>query len=246
MDVDRPRRHWSPLPAASFCNYPGADAGDRGQCWYDLALAAWPSDERYVYAGGIRLQRSDGSTWTDLGYDGTSGIHVDIHSITFDASNRVWVGSDGGIYRKDSGSTGFVNLSGTLSLAQFYPGKESSEFIAPLIMDPANAQRLYIGTTRIWRTENGGDSWDFVSPSFAGTATAVGVAKSNSSVLYAVWESNRVVLGRTTDGGATWSAAASLPNRRVTDIEVNPANAGEAFVSLAGSARRRPRLLRIS
>jgi hypothetical protein len=94
---------------------------------YDLAAAAFPANQNYLYVGGVRLQRWNGSTWTTLGYDGVhaSGIHVDIHSVSFDRQNRLWVGSDGGAYRKDPGTndlTGFANLNNTLGITQFYPG----------------------------------------------------------------------------------------------------------------------------
>ena len=109
---------WTQLPYTNFCGY--TDTATKGQCNYDIAAAAYPANQNYFYVGGIRVQRWDGSTWTTLGYP--NGIHVDIHSVGFDAQNRLWVGSDGGAYRKDSGSSGFANLNGTLGITQFYPG----------------------------------------------------------------------------------------------------------------------------
>jgi hypothetical protein len=113
---------WAQLPYSDFCAYTDGDA--KGQCSYDLTAAAYPTNQNFVYVGGIRLQRWDGSKWTTLGYDGihATGIHVDTHSVSFDAQKRLWVGSDGGAYRKDSGATGFTNLNATLGITQFYPG----------------------------------------------------------------------------------------------------------------------------
>ena len=118
---------WGAVPTPSgqdsnYCNY-GASTSTTGQCNYDLTAVAYPGDDTTVYFGGIRVQRYNGN-WTTVGYDGTTanGIHVDIHTVSFDSSNRLWVGSDGGAYRKDSGSVGFTNLNQTLSLTQFTSG----------------------------------------------------------------------------------------------------------------------------
>jgi hypothetical protein len=116
--------NWSALPYTDFCSYTNSDQS--GQCSYDLSAAAYPANEDYIYVGGIRLRRYNGSSWATLGYDGThSGpgfIHVDFHAVGFDADNRLWVGSDGGAYRKDSGDAAFTNLNATLGITQFYPG----------------------------------------------------------------------------------------------------------------------------
>ena len=109
-----------------FCA--SSDDAPTGSCHYDLSLSAYPGNENYVYVGGVFLQRWDGSTWTTLGYDGTSApgtIHVDFHSLSFDSQNRLWAGSDGGAYRKDGGSM-FENLNQTLGISQFYPGISGS------------------------------------------------------------------------------------------------------------------------
>lgn len=306
---------WTALPYSNFCGY--TDAAGGGQCGYDLALAAYPANESFAYAGGIRVQRYDGANWTTLGY-GETGIHVDIHAVTFDAANRLWVGSDGGVYRKDSGQP-FVNLNGSLSLTQFEPGTagspggrltggtqdngtlsyeagagswyefstgdggysaidpadqdvvyssyinatvskstnggadntcvftadedqgpdclfsttDATAFYTPLEMDPANAQRLYIGTNRIWRTVTGGTSW-LGGTAFPGTISAIGVAKSSPLTLYAAWLSNPTVIRRSPDAGVTWTGTGALPNRVITHIEVDPSNAAVAYATLSG------------
>jgi hypothetical protein len=118
---------WTPLPYTDYCSYKDGDPS--GQCFYDLSAAAYPTNQASLYVGGVRLRRYDGSSWTTLGYDGVhSGagfIHVDFHSVSFDAKNRLWVGTDGGAYRKEIGSP-FTNLNGTLDISQFYPGTSGS------------------------------------------------------------------------------------------------------------------------
>jgi hypothetical protein len=79
---------WAPLAKyANFCGY--SDTDTTGQCDYDLSAAAYPLNQDYLYVGGIRLEWWDGTDWTILGYNGirTDGIHVDFHTVTFDAQN---------------------------------------------------------------------------------------------------------------------------------------------------------------
>jgi hypothetical protein len=111
---------WAALPFRDFCNYP--DGTSASQCGYDLAIVAYPANQNFVYVGGIYIARFDGTKWTTLGYSQTNGVHVDIQSLSFDSSNRLWVGSDGGAYLKAGSTTGFTNLNGTLGITQFYPG----------------------------------------------------------------------------------------------------------------------------
>jgi hypothetical protein len=111
---------WTQLPYVDFCAY--SDTALTGQCDYDLAVSGYPANQNFVYVGGIRMMRYDGTTWTTMGYNSTNGLHVDIHVVNFDSLNRLWVGSDGGAYLKPSGVAGFTNLNGTLGITQFYPG----------------------------------------------------------------------------------------------------------------------------
>jgi len=150
---------WTKLPYRNFCAYRDSDTG--GQCDYDLAIAGYPGNQAYVYVAGIRLQRWNGSTWKTLGYDGvhTTGIHVDFHTLSFDALNRLWAGSDGGAYRKDAGTndlSGFRNLNATLGITQFYPGTSgvpSATFLGGT-QDNGSLQHTNAGS---WYELEGGD-----------------------------------------------------------------------------------------
>ena len=312
---------WTQLPAEqNYCGYPG-DSG--GQCSYDLAIAADPVTQGSVYAAGIRLMRHNGTAWSTLGYgaDVSDAIHVDIHALSFDAANRLWIGSDGGVWRKASGtSTTFTNLNRGLSLTQFTQGTSGSvagrfvggtqdngtmlrtastgkwfefapgdgghsaidpanenviyssyirgtvskstdgggnnpcifttlayyapyctasttdaaKFYAPMEMDPSNAQKLYVGTTRVWRTTTGGTGWTPVSPHFAGPITAIGTSKTRTDTVYAAWQSDTATGIKKTITGTTWTDTAALPNRVITHIEVDPTNSSVAYAGLSG------------
>ncbi len=60
---------------------------------------------------------------------------------------------------------------------------DNTIFVMPWTLDPSAPSRIYAGGTRIWRSDNRGDSWRAVSASLGGTAfgnraSAIGVARS--------------------------------------------------------------------
>src|SRR5204862_5335224 len=97
---------WTPLTSdPEFCGH--LNNQNRlygGQCGYDLTLAVSPTRATTFYAGGIRLYKYAGSppTPTQIGFGPVSQpntVHVDYHALSFDASGRLWIGNDGGVYR---------------------------------------------------------------------------------------------------------------------------------------------------
>lgn len=88
------------------------------QAWYDLAIAVDPNDGDEVITGGINVWRNedidDGDPWTIISHwntntQGTNNLeytHADIHDLVYQDNNRLWCGSDGGIFLStDDGQT---------------------------------------------------------------------------------------------------------------------------------------------
>jgi photosystem II stability/assembly factor-like uncharacterized protein len=110
---------------------------------------------------------------------------------------------------------------------------EKALFIPPLIMDPINPSRLYFGTVRLYRTDDGGENWASVSQEFPGRISAIAPSTSNPAVVYLGTSNGSVQL--TTDGGETWREITSgLPNRHVKDIGVDPLDWQRAFLTVSG------------
>ena len=85
--------------APNIMGWSASGDGEGGQAWYDLCLEADPVVVDRVYAGGIRMKRSDdaGVTWLDIQ---DSYLHVDQHDLTANPhTNEIWLANDGGIYR---------------------------------------------------------------------------------------------------------------------------------------------------
>ncbi|RLD65601.1 MAG: glycosyl hydrolase, partial [Bacteroidetes bacterium] len=99
---------------------------DMGQGWYDLAIAASPTNANEVYIGGVNIWKTTnaGSSWsiaTHWVYDQYNPqfySHADIHYLQF-FGNTLWCGSDGGVFKSTDGSS-FTDLSNGLEISQFY------------------------------------------------------------------------------------------------------------------------------
>jgi len=113
----------------------------------------------------------------------------------------------------------------------------------PIAFDPQNNDILYYGTQRVYRTENGGDSWSAISDDLTngpstgnlnfGTLTSIDVSTIDNTIIYTGADDGSV--WRTLDGGATWeNISSSLPNRWVTKVKASTQNHQEVFVTLSG------------
>ena len=113
--------------------------------------------------------------------------------------------------------------------------EQNSVWMCYITMDPNDANTLFTGSTRVWRTKNDADSWQHVSPSLDGGAiSAIEIAAANSKRIYVGTENGG--LFRSVDGGDTWSANISssiLPGHTITRIESHPKDAKLLYVAVA-------------
>lgn len=96
-----------------------------GQSWYDLAIAVSPTNAEEVYVGGINVWKSidGGQNWFIRSHwvypSARAYTHADIHSLDF-YGNRLYCGSDGGVFRSTNGGNRFQDLSAGLEISQYY------------------------------------------------------------------------------------------------------------------------------
>lgn len=102
------------------------------------------------------------------------------------------------------------------------------EFIAPLVMDPNNSQRLWTGGFYLWRTDNGAGIWvraSRLTPG-EGSVTAIAVAPGNSNIVIAGMSDGYIL--RTSDAlRATATTAWAFARPRVgfvSSIAFDPTN----------------------
>lgn len=174
-------------------------SGQQGaQGWYDLYLAATPGSATNdtLFIGGVEAYRSfdKGSTWQSYSdYQNHFDIHVDHQSIAIDPINpkRVWIGTDGGVYRStDAGQNWSYKSSGMLTMRVYHIGLDKSDF-----------KRTFSGfqDQGVWRTYSGQSAyWSGLGDGFQ-----VIVDPTNSNVVYAEQPNGDLV--KSTSGGSAGS-----------------------------------------
>ena len=150
-------------------------------------------------------------------------VHLRISKTT--DGGATWTQTTNGLSVPDpiDGSSG-DNISGAL-------------FIAPFIMDRANANHLLAGSSLVNETKNGAANWVPISPAFGGSISALAIAPSdNTKTYYAGTSTGKVEV--TTNGGTNWTdisaGTAGALGRYVTFFAVNPNNSQDVVVSFSG------------
>jgi len=179
--------------------------------------------------GTAKFTTATGLNW-NMTHGGDGGASAFQSPSIFYAS---YYGSD--LFRTTNGGTNYTDISGSWS-------SDDSQFYPPLEMSPTIATTLFRGTDRIWKgtTTATAPSWAAISPTFT-RVTAIGLAKSNASVIYAGFREASggaipTKIRYTTNNGGIWTEvpAAQIPNRYITDISVSPTNPLIAYASFSG------------
>jgi photosystem II stability/assembly factor-like uncharacterized protein len=174
--------------------------------------------------------------------------------------NYAWnalLGGDGGFTRVDFASPSTVYMTYQYSVGSIFlvrsdqAGNNSAtkttgintsdpgNFYVPYLIDPANSNRLLLGTNRVYETLNRADRWTPISKPFVGGWTvdnvidSVAAAASDSDTIYAAAGGHVFV---THDHGASWmesNPTVPRPDLRFTDIYVDSYNASLAYVVAA-------------
>lgn len=171
----------------------GNDVG--GQGWYDLAIAASPTNANEVIVGGVNIWRTTngGTNWSLFAHWTGSGapyVHADIHDLKYKSGTEIYVSCDGGVfYSTNSGST-FFSMNGNMNIAQIYKiGLSSTTYSRAITGHQDNGTNLF--TSGSWVATMGGDGMDCF------------IDRTNDNVMYG--EQYNGAFKRTTNGGAAWS-----------------------------------------
>lgn len=176
--------------------------GTGGFSWYFGQVRVHPTNPEMIYALDVSFMRSPngGASWPIMyGYGGgPANLHVDHHALAFHPTNPDYLieGNDGGINISTDAGVSWSKVA-ELPVTQFYE----------IGLDRNNPARLYGGTqdNGTLRTLTGAlNDWDHI---FGGDGFYVTVDFTNSNILYA--ESQFGALGKSTNGGASWSGATS-------------------------------------
>lgn len=139
----------------SWAELTGAEGYCQNQCEYDLPIAVEPGLPGTIYTGGagqadgivggefapsLFMRADDG--WTFYSHvrsaDGSTALHADVHAIAIwpGEPNRIWVGTDGGVWRSDDRGDDWIDVNSGLNLTEF----------TRCDLDPQMANGVYGGT----------------------------------------------------------------------------------------------------
>jgi len=197
-----------------------------------IGIALHPIDSNIAYGGNqdtgtVRLQGT--LQWQRLLRGDAGGGAVS----TLDP-NRVYQitrisAPSPNIFRRSAngGNTWSIKVSGI-------DPTEPKNFYPPFVMDPANSNRLLLGTNRVYESTNGADLWSPISAPGSGGWTisdnidALAAAPSDVNTVYASAGGHIFV---TTDRGSSWrqSDIAGLGDSHFRALLVDPSNSLSAY-----------------
>jgi hypothetical protein len=116
-------------------------------------------------------------------------------------------------------------------------GGDRANWVTPYVLDPRSPNVLYLGTQRVYRSDDHGSNWTQVGPDDitdgGGTVVSLEVNRNFNEVVYAGTTDGNV--WRSADGGSTWTEiTAGLPPRSINDIAADPTNPDRAFATVGG------------
>lgn len=225
-------------------------------------LRSW-NGVMYLGTDGFLGRSTDGgSTWTKVNEIGTGlreFYRIGSSPMRYDLANGgsqdngtsmmigfdwyEWIGADGMECHYDRnnpeisfGTIQFGALRRTTQFGQNSNGiapDNNGEWVTPSVIDPNNDNTLFIAFDTLYKSNDNGDTWEFMS-SFSGLGNMrqLAIAESDSNVLY-IARNN--VIYRSDNNGLNWqNIGIGLPNRNITRIAVHPEDADRVAVCYSG------------
>jgi hypothetical protein len=199
--------------------------------FYDIG--SW-SHISTVVGGGAQdngtSMTTGGLTWTQI--NGWDGGYFVIHP----TDPRT-------IYSEHQNTDLFKTVDGGASWTNIVAGLSGgTPWVGVIAMDMNNPNRLYVGTSRVFRTTDGcATPWVPSSQVLAGSVSSLAVSLNDSNRVYAAAGSH---IYRSDDAGVTnpWAdkTAAPLPGRSITDIAIDDADKNRVAITFGGTSGGTP------
>jgi len=198
------------------------------------SLAAFPFQCQQINDGGLYISKDMGESWQQLTVKetGISIASLSVLSLTVDSNNPaiLYLGTrENGIYRSCSWGSHWYKLEDGNGI---FSGRANVYDIA---IDPKDSQRLYIATYqdkkgRLFRSQDGGDSWEevYVVSEEEYAVFAVAVDNYNPSVVYMGTAQGGFL--KSTDYGKSWELIKWFDDV-ISDIVINPQDTKVVYVS---------------
>jgi uncharacterized repeat protein (TIGR01451 family) len=150
-------------------------------------------------------------------------------------------------YRFDDGMSNFFTNQ---SIQNGINTRDRSEFYVPFVMDPEYPNRLYLGTYRVYRTDNRGDLWQAISPdlttgctsgassptTYECVITAIRATAGSPALYVGTGDGNVMMTTDATVANPVWNnvGKSPLPVRPVADFAVDRSDYRLAYVAYNG------------
>ncbi|MGC1472711.1 MAG: T9SS type A sorting domain-containing protein [Psychroserpens sp.] len=156
-----------------------------------------------------------------------------------------WLGADGMecfIDKNDSnivyGTSQFGNLYKSVNSGQFLTAittPASGNWITPFEQDPNNPNTLYTGYRNVYKSINGGTSWETVSQDFGGNLNHLKVSDVNGNIQYAARGSN---LYKNNFVGVidNWNQLSGFSGS-INSIAIHPSNPNKVAIATTGNQK---------
>jgi photosystem II stability/assembly factor-like uncharacterized protein len=155
--------------------------------------------------------------------------------VDYTRSNVVYAEYQWGMLHKSTNSGNSMNY-----IAGYWES-DRVNWSAPVIMHPTEPNTLYFGTYRVWKTTNGGSSWNAVSQDLTNgddgstfhTITTLGISRVDPNIVLAGTDDGRVHIS--VNGGLLWNdISTGLPDRWITRVAADPFDANTIFATCSG------------
>lgn len=187
------------------------------QGWYNQGHIVKSNDPNSILVGTLDVEKStnggssfntqsDWSAWitgaTPPGQpEGPSYfVHADVHYFASNPKepNKIYIASDGGLYRTDNFGETFYSCNGGYVTSQFYAnlGNSYTDSIFCIGGLQDNRSAFYQGTTAWYKT-------------FSGDGTCSQVSSQSASTCYTAYHNGSI--SKSNNGGVSWNASISSP-----------------------------------
>lgn len=205
--------------------------GVGGQSWYDLAITASSTDENDVFIGGVNVWKTGngGLSWEIIShwvYPSNIGYtHADIHVLEA-YGNKLYCGSDGGIFSSNDDGSSWEDRSAGLQISQFYRLAVSTtnpDIILTAAQD--NGTNIFNGTE--------------YSHLLGGDGNAALIDYSNDQIMYSAYPGGEIQ--KSTNGGQSFddfNQGIDESGSWVTPFKISPTNHNVLFAAFENVWRK--------
>ncbi len=158
--------------------------------------------------------------------------------VDYSNSNIVYAESQyGGLVKSTDGGKSFY-LGATYGINY----SDRKNWSTPIAMDPVDPKILYYGTYRLYRTKDGAENWNVISPDLTrgengrkGTITCISTNRlhDDSQIVYAGTDDGKIWVGISPEFNWT-DITGNLPLRYITDVCCDSGNPDYVYVTLSG------------